>query len=195
MLLCTTKAWEPWLKGPITSLKCLYGFTQIDKDVSAFHWFISAWKCTLHEKEKNGRRPLELNWTSGKNMDRYLQRTICRSCSGGDKMVYVSSAFCGPGERMAAQIRPDSSQTPVAPGSAVTPEQQITPQSTPRFQLRVTLYPSQLSQPCPCPEWGKPHGQQNKYSCRRALGEKGSRPSKRISLLNVNLGNPLILLL
>ena len=167
----------PYLSNPESHL--CSGFTQIDKDVSAFHWFISAWKCTLHEKRKNGGKgPLELNWTSGKNMDRYLQRTICRSCSGGDRDGLWSLLSVVLGENGCSnQTR--QFQTPVAPGSAVTPEQQITPQSTPRFQLRVTLYPSQLSQPCPCPEWGKPHGQQDKYGVvERALGEKGSRPSK-----------------
>ena len=52
---------------------------------------------TSWQKKKWGKGPLELNWTSGKNMDRYLQRTICRSCSGGDRDVTMVSAFCGPG--------------------------------------------------------------------------------------------------
>lgn len=129
--------------------------------------------------EKMGEGALELNWTSGKNMDRYLQRT-CRSCSGGRQRCDYGLCFLWSWERMAAQIKTRQFQTPVAPGSAVIPEPQITPQLTPRFLLRVA-YPSQLSQPCPCPEWGETAWPARQiWSCRKSTGWKGLQglPSK-----------------
>lgn len=148
------------------------GFTQIDKDVFAFHWFISTWNCILHEKRKNGEKgPLELNWTSWKNMDRYLLRTMCRSCAGETEMWLWSLPSVAVGQNGCSnQTR--QVQIPMAPGSTVTPEPQVTPQSTSRFQLGVSLYPSQLGRPCPCPEWGKLHGQERQIrSCRKSAGK------------------------
>lgn len=77
-------------------------------------------------------------------MDRYLRRTMCRSCSGKDRGVTAVSAFCGLGTEQplkAEQGGPDLS------GSRQCnrpPESQIIPQLTPKFQLGVSLYPSKL---------------------------------------------------
>lgn len=83
-------------------------------------------------------------------MDRYLQRTMCRSCSMRDRDGTAVPAFYGLGTeqpRRAEQAGPDpkgSRQCSHPPPTL--PRNHRSFQSTPKFQLRVSLYPSQLGQ-------------------------------------------------
>lgn len=129
------------------------------------------------KKEKmGGEGALRLNWTSGKNMDRYLQRTICRSCSGGNRDGLVS-AFCGPGREWLLKsdqmVQTQWLQAVQSPQNNRSLHSQH-PGSSLGSPSTLLSWVSHV-----LVKWGKPHGQQDKYGVvEKSTGWKGLRPSK-----------------
>lgn len=159
-----------------SSLLCLYPNRQGCFCISLIYFHLKMYTSWKKKKWGEGTLGIKLNqW--GKTWTDIYKEQYAEAVLGKTELWLWSLPSVVLGENGCSnQTR--QLQIPMAPGSAVTPEPQITPESTPRFQLGVSLYPSQLGQPCPCPEWGKPHGQEDKYGVVERVLEKGSRPSK-----------------
>ena len=109
-------------------------------------------------------------------MVRYLLRTMCRSCSGGDRDVTMVSAFCGCGtERLlkSDQAGPDPNGSrwyshPRTTGHATVTGSSLGSASTLLSWVGHVLVQSE----------GNCTAREDKYGVVERALEKGSRPSK-----------------